>query len=108
MALPTLLAAPSIRAIWAVNFMDTAKPALSSAGEVIFEPEDSRARDLLSSVEDWRSSWALLSADKFVLITITLSVSRPTEGPFILRGVLAADAPFHGRSTISRPALIGG
>jgi hypothetical protein len=32
--------------------METAKPALSSAGEVIFEPEDKRASDLLSCWED--------------------------------------------------------
>jgi hypothetical protein len=28
--------------------MDTARPALSSAGEVILEPDDKRARDLLN------------------------------------------------------------
>jgi hypothetical protein len=47
-AFPTLLLAASTREIWAFNFIETANPALSSAGEVIFEPEDKRARDLLN------------------------------------------------------------
>ncbi|MFO1475825.1 MAG: hypothetical protein U1F98_04145 [Verrucomicrobiota bacterium] len=48
--LPTLfVASPAMRAIWALSFIDTASPALSSAGEVIFEPEDKRARDLPSA-----------------------------------------------------------
>jgi hypothetical protein len=87
--------------------MDTARPALSSAGEVIFEPEDKRARDWLSILEDCMSSWALFSAAKFVFITITLSVSRPRWGALILRGVLATDEPFHGRLIVlpSQPFL---
>jgi hypothetical protein len=59
-ALPTLLLAASIRAISADSFIETARPALSSAGEVIFEPEDKRARDLLSCDEDCMSRLALL------------------------------------------------
>jgi hypothetical protein len=59
MAFPTLFVAPSMRDICAVNFIETASPALSSAGEVIFEPEDKRARDWLSIWEDPMSSWAL-------------------------------------------------
>ena len=46
MALFTLFAAAEMRDIWAVNFIDTAKPALSSAGEVIFEPDDRRCKDV--------------------------------------------------------------
>jgi hypothetical protein len=53
--------------------METARPALSSAGEVIFEPEDNRANDWLNIVLDWLSKVALDSADVFVLITITNS-----------------------------------
>jgi len=57
--------------------METARPALSSAGEVTFEPDDKRARDLLSIEEDCMSRFALLCADRLVLMTIiTLSVSR--------------------------------
>ena len=51
-----------MRAIWAVKFIETARPALSSAGELIFEPEDKRARDWLRLLEDCISSVALLSA----------------------------------------------
>jgi hypothetical protein len=70
-----------MRAIWALSFIETAKPALSSAGEVIFDPDDNRARDWLNIFEDCCSSEALLCADRFVLITIiTLSVSRPVKG----------------------------
>jgi hypothetical protein len=46
--LPTLLVAASTRPIWAFNFIETANPALSSAGEVIFDPDERRARDLLN------------------------------------------------------------
>src|ERR1039458_9228371 len=45
MALPTLLCAALVREIWALNFIETPRPALSSAGEVIFDPEDNRASD---------------------------------------------------------------
>jgi len=45
------------------------------------------------------SSVALLWADRLVLITITLSVSRPARGIF-LRGVHAVGEPFQGRRTM--------
>src|SRR5581483_1601259 len=84
MALPTLLVAPSMRDISAVNFIETAKPALSSAGEVIFEPEDKRASDWLNMVDECSNSEALLCADRLVLMTITLSVSSPRRA-FVAR-----------------------
>jgi len=63
------------------KFIETAKPALSSAGEVIFEPEDKRASDWLNMALDWASNVAVDCADVFVFITIiTLSVSRPVKG----------------------------
>jgi hypothetical protein len=52
MALPTLLAAAVLRPIWAVNCIETAKPALSSDGEVIFDPEDKRASEALNLALD--------------------------------------------------------
>jgi len=55
--------------------MLTARPAASSSGEMILEPEDSFARDLERRVEEFESKRALLIAAVFVLITITLSVS---------------------------------
>jgi hypothetical protein len=81
MALPTLLLAASMRAIYAFNFIDTARPALSSAGEVIFEPDERRARDLLNMLLDALSNVALDCADVFVLMTIlTPSMSHPLRG----------------------------
>jgi hypothetical protein len=89
--------------------MDTAKPALSSAGEVIFEPEDSSSKDVLKLELDCSRYWAVRSADMFVLITITHSVSRPRRA-LILRDVHAAGEPVKGRSTVSLSlsALPGG
>jgi hypothetical protein len=37
--------AAEVRATWADNFIETARPAGSSEGEVIWEPEDRRASD---------------------------------------------------------------
>jgi hypothetical protein len=48
MALPTLFIAAVLRPIWAVKFIETARPALSSAGEFTFEPEDKRASEALN------------------------------------------------------------
>jgi len=65
----------------ATKFIETAKPALSSAGEVIFEPEDKRASDWLNMELDWASNVAVDCADMFVLITITNSFREsPREG----------------------------
>lgn len=84
-----------MRAIWEFNFIDTARPALSSAGEVIFEPEDKRERDLLNSALDWPNSCALVSADMFVFITIlTPSLSHPFRG-FVLHGIPAVRRAFY-------------
>src|SRR6266540_3575391 len=59
-----------MRLICASNRIATAKPAASSSGEIIFEPEDRRA---------------LLWADVFVLITIkTPSMSHPVWRGFEL------------------------
>jgi len=80
--------------------MDTAKPALSSAGEVIFEPEDKRARDLLNSELDWLSSCALVCADMFVFITIlTPSLSHP------LRGFVFTRHPCREQALSKAPAI---
>jgi len=51
--------------------METAKPALSSDGEVTFEPEDKRASDLLNLELDAPSRLAVVCADVLVLMTIT-------------------------------------
>src|SRR5450432_4587996 len=84
MALFTLFEAAVIRDICAFNFIETAKPALSSAGEVIFEPEDSRCRDWLKLLWDCISSVAAFCADRFVLMTITNSFREsPREGHLI-------------------------
>src|ERR1039457_923891 len=91
MALPTLLEAPSMRAIWAFSFIETASPALSSAGEVIREPEDNRASDWLNMEEECMSRVALLCADRFVLMTITLIRESPP-----LRGIDFARRPCRG------------
>ena len=80
----TLFEAPSMRAICAFNFIDTARPALSSAGEVIFEPDDRRWRDWLRFAEDCISSVDAFCADRFVLMTITNSFREsPREGAFL-------------------------
>ena len=60
--------------------METAKPAASSSGEVIFEPEDNRDSDLANMLDDSESNRELLAADTFVLITIMdPSVSHLSE-----------------------------
>src|SRR5579885_1164475 len=70
-----------MRDIWAFNFMETARPALSSAGEVIFEPDERRCKDALRFAWECISSVAAFCADRLVLITIyTLSVSCPGRG----------------------------
>src|ERR1700750_1460718 len=81
MALPTLFVAASTREIWAVNFIETAKPALSAAGEVIFDPEDRRESDWLNLLEDCIRSAEAFCACRFVLMTITYSfLESPPEG----------------------------
>jgi hypothetical protein len=56
--------------ICSVRFIDTASPALSSAGEFTFDPEDSSSSDLLNAALDFSSNDAVCSADVFVFITI--------------------------------------
>jgi hypothetical protein len=72
LALLMLLLAAVVRLICASKRKDTAKPAASSSGETILEPEESRASDLDNMLEDSASKRALLWADMFVLITIRL------------------------------------
>jgi hypothetical protein len=67
-----LLPAAAIRFTCASKRMDTAKPAASSSGEVIFDPDDNRDNDLANRAEDSPSWRAPLWADMFVLITIRL------------------------------------
>jgi hypothetical protein len=90
-----------MRAICAVNFMETAKPALSEAGEVIFDPDDRRWSDWLKLAEDCMSSEAAFCADRFVLMTITNSFREsPREGHLICATSMSrvrhfmGDAPF--------------
>jgi hypothetical protein len=67
-----------IRLICASNRNETAKPAGSSSGEPIFEPDDRRASDFANIELDSESNRALLWADIFVLITIrTPSIESP-------------------------------
>src|ERR1035438_8169045 len=73
-----------MRAICALSFIETAKPALSEAGEVIFDPDDRRWSDWLKLAEDCISSVAAFCADRFVLMTITNSLREsPREGHLI-------------------------
>jgi hypothetical protein len=51
--------------------METASPAASSAGEVILEPDESRARDCERRCEDCSNCVAADCAVVFVLMTIT-------------------------------------
>ena len=107
MALPTLFDAASMRAICAFNFIETAKPALSSAGEVIFEPDDNRASDWLNLVEDCMSSVALPCADRFVLITITNSFREsPREGHLICATSMSRVLQLKGETPFSPPAFL--
>jgi hypothetical protein len=71
--------------------METAKPALSSAGEVIWEPEDNRASDWFSMLLDWLNSVAVFCAAMFVLTTMLITNSfleSPRLGALIWHNVL--------------------
>ena len=61
-----------------VNCMETASPAGSSAGEVIWEPEDRRWRDWLKAEEDCINCAAAFSAEMFVL-KMCIRDSPPTK-----------------------------
>jgi len=67
---------------WATRLMETARPALSSEGEVTFDPEESSANELDNIVVDCARYCAVDCADRFVLITITNYSFResPREG----------------------------
>jgi len=83
MASLRLFWAPDTRAICDVNFIETANPALSSDGDIIFEPEDNRWSDWLNIALDCSNSDALFVADMFVFITIlTPSMSHPLARVF--------------------------
>src|SRR5580700_9406081 len=87
MALLTLELAALVWPICAFNAMDSAKPAGSSEGFTIFEPEDSSASALFSSLVELSRLLADVMAAMFVfklLITIdlTLSLSHPLRGVF--------------------------
>ena len=81
-------------AVWpicAFKLMDSAKPAGSSDGFTIFEPEERRASDSFNMFVDLLRLLALVSAAMFVLITITNSfLELPLDGEFFYcHGILA-------------------
>ena len=55
---------------WATKLIETARPALSSDGEVTFDPEDNCANEVDNIDVDCARYCAVDSADRFVLITI--------------------------------------
>src|SRR5258707_8833632 len=86
MALLTLALAADVRLICASKRKETARPAASSSGDTIFEPEDKRASDLASMLCDAARLRAPVCADMFVLITITNSfLESPLAGSFVAR-----------------------
>ena len=96
-----------MRDICAVNFIETAKPALSEAGEVIFDPDDRRWSDWLNAVEDCISSEAAFCADRFVLMTITYSFHEsPREGHLICATSMLRVLQLMGETPFSPPALM--
>src|ERR1700691_5212256 len=107
----------------ATRFMDTARPALLSAGLVIDEPEDNSDSALLNALLDRLSNVAVFIADVFVLITMLIMNSfleSPGGGPFFLAqhpccagGLLFRPPPFFlpavcGRRTPWLQGFIGG
>src|SRR5882757_5185357 len=97
MALLTFALAAVVRLICASKRNETARPAASSSGDVIFEPEDRRASDLASMLCDAARFRAPVCADMFVLITITDSFHEsPPGGGFLFHGVLAEGDVFQG------------
>src|SRR6187401_2496619 len=94
MALVTLVFVAEMRLICASKRIDTARPAASSSGDTIFEPEDKRASDLLSIEEDSESKRALLCAEMLVLITIQSFRRLPSNGGLSVNDVHAARRPF--------------
>ncbi len=76
-------------------------PAGSSAGETIFDPEESRASDELSMLLALLRAFALFCAAIFVLMTIfTLFLESPLAG-FSLRNIRVAWQNTCGHSPVS-------
>src|SRR3990172_9534651 len=90
-----------MRLIWASKRMDTARPATSSSGETIFDPDERRASDLLNNALDSESNRALLCADTLVLMTILLtpSLSPPFRG-YYCTASLPRGGPFPGHPPV--------
>jgi hypothetical protein len=102
--------------------METARPALSSAGELIFDPDDNRASDWLNRALDCPSNPAVVCADMFVFMTILLtpSLSHPFRGFWFCTASLPFGGPLKRRppvipsgclrppATVSRQPTIGG
>jgi hypothetical protein len=96
-----------MRDICAVNFIETAKPALSSAGEVIFDPEDNRASDWLRLLEDCMSNDEAFIAARLVLMTITYSFREsPREGHLICATSMLRVLQLRAKHRLSPPALL--
>src|SRR5215510_9986706 len=90
MAFPTFDFVALIRLICESNRNETARPAASSSGDTIFEPDERRASDFASIELESESKRALLWADIFVLITIRL---LPLSRLDLSRHYLAASLP---------------
>src|SRR5271169_5482171 len=103
-----LFEAAVTRPICAVNCTDTARPALSSAGEVIFEPEDKRASDWLNIELDCANRLADVCADMFVfmIILLTPSLSHPFRG-FDFHDIPVARRALQGAHPLFLPAVCG-
>lgn len=73
MALDMLARTAVLRLIWALIRMLWAKPAASSSGEVIFEPEESLANEADRLEVDSDRCLEAAEAAKFVLMTIYIT-----------------------------------
>ena len=83
--------------------METASPAESSAGEVIFEPDESRARDCESFCEDFHNCVAADCAVMFVFMTIADSFHE--SWMFYSAASLPPAGLFNGRPQFPSGAL---
>jgi hypothetical protein len=96
-----------MREICALSFIETAKPALSSAGEVIFDPEDNRASDWLKLLEDCISNDEAFIAARLVLMTICYSFRElPREGHLICATSMLRVFQLRAKHRFSLPALL--
>src|ERR1035438_4367758 len=97
-----------MRAICALSFIETAKPALSEAGEVIFDPDDRRWSDWLKLLEECISSVAVFCAWRFVLMTITNSFREsPREGHLICATSVLRVFHLGAKHRLSPPVVFG-